>query len=94
MGLKTTRFDPARSLRNRQAQAELLADAVETGDAGYIANALGTIARARGVTAVADAAGLTRQALYKSLCDTGDPRFSTILGVAKALGWKLTFTRR
>lgn len=70
----------------------LLADAIESGHAGYLANALGTIARARGMAQVAKAAGVTREALYKSLSEDGDPRLSTLLGVVKALDMKLVFT--
>ena len=88
---KTTPFDPADFLDTKESQIELLADAVESSDAGYIANALGTIPRARGMASVAQEAGLTRQALYRSLTKTGDPRLTTLLGVAKSLGLKLTF---
>ena len=91
MKIKTTPFDPADFLDTQETQLELLADAVETGDARYIANALGAIARARGMARVAEEAGLTRQALYRSLSETGDPRLTTLLGVAKSLGLKLTF---
>ncbi len=91
MKIKTTSFDPADFLDTQETQLELLADAVETGDARYIANALGAIARARGMARVAEEAELTRQALYRSLSETGDPRLTTLLGVAKSLGLKLTF---
>jgi probable addiction module antidote protein len=91
MKIKTTPFDPAEFLDTKEAQIELLADAAETGDARYIANALGTIARARGMARVAEEAGLTRQALYRSLSEAGDPRLTTLLGVAKSLGLKLSF---
>jgi len=90
--VETLPFDPARYLGDAEAQAELLADAFESGDAGYIANALGVVARARGMSQVARDAGVTREALYKALSDDGDPRLSTLLGVVKALGIKLTAT--
>ena len=48
MKLKTTPFDPADFLDTKESQIELLADAIDSGDSRYIANALGTIARARG----------------------------------------------
>lgn len=92
MPLKTKPFDAAEYLDDAESQAELLADAFETGDAGYIANALGVVARARGMTHVAREAGVTREALYKALSDGGDPKLSTLLGVAKALGVRLTAT--
>ena len=91
MKLKTTPFDPADFLDTKELQIELLADAIETGDSRYIANALGTIARARGMARVAQEAGITRQALYRSLSEKGDPRLTTLLGVAKSLGLKLSF---
>ena len=90
MVLKTVPFDPARYLGSRKAQTELLSDAIESGDAGYIATALGVIARARGMAEVASKAGITREALYKSLSASGDPRLTTLLGVTKALGIRLS----
>ena len=91
MPLETTPFDAAEYLDTPEAQAELLSDAFATGDAGYIANALGIVARARGMTSVAKEAGVTREALYRALSPDGDPRLSTLLGVTKALGLKLNF---
>ena len=90
MPVRTIPFDPARYLGSRKAQAELLADAISSGDAGYIAAALGVIARARGMSEVASEAGITREALYKSLSVEGDPRLTTVLGVTKALGITLS----
>ena len=91
MKLKTTPFDPANFLDTKELQIELLADAVESGDGRYIANALASIARARGMASVAREAGITRQALHRSLSEKGDPRLTTLLGVAKSLGLKLSF---
>lgn len=90
MPLKTTPFDAAEYLDDTESQAELLNDAFASGDAGYIAHALGIVARARGMTQVAREAGVTREALYKALSNDGDPKLSTLLGVTKALGVRLT----
>jgi probable addiction module antidote protein len=90
VALETFPFDAAVYLDSPEAQAELLADAFETGDAAYIANALGVVARARGMSQIARDAGVTREALYKSLSKDGDPRLTTLLGVTKALGMKLS----
>jgi probable addiction module antidote protein len=90
MTIETEPFDAARYLTSAEAQAELLNDALASGDAGYVAKALGVIARARGMTEVARAAGVTREALYKALSENGDPRLTTLLGVARALGVTLT----
>lgn len=89
MALETEPFDASEFLTTPEAQAELLADAFESGDAAYIAHALGVIAKAKGMTSVAREAGVTREALYKALSEKGDPRLSILLGVAKALGLKL-----
>ena len=91
--MKTLPFDPADYLDTPEAQEELLADAVESGDAKYLAVALGTIAEARGMSKVSQDAGVTREALYRALSEEGDPRLSTLLGVIKALGLKLSFQR-
>lgn len=90
MAIETVPLDPAEHLGSTEGQAELLADAFASGDPSYIANALGIVARARGMTAVAKEAGVTREALYKALRPDGDPRLSTLLGVTKALGVKIT----
>lgn len=87
--MTTKPFDAAKYLTSAEAQTELLNDALSSGEAAYIANALGVIARARGMTDVARQAGVTREALYKSLSDEGDPRLTTLMGVARALGFKL-----
>jgi probable addiction module antidote protein len=88
--IKTEPFDAARYLTTPEAQAELLNDALASGNAPYVAQALGVIARARGMTEVAREAGVTREALYKSLSDEGDPRLTTLLGVIRALGVTLS----
>ena len=86
MGTKTIPFDATKHLKSRRAQAELLSDALETGDTGYIANALGVIARARGMADVAQQAGVTRAALYKALSRRGDPRRAQARGGAGERG--------
>lgn len=89
MPIQTEPFDPARYLDSPEAQAELLSDAFQNGDASYIATTLGVIARARGMTLVAREAGVTREALYRTLSADGDPKLSTLLGVMKALNISL-----
>jgi len=88
--IKTEPFDPAQYLTSPESQTDLLNDALATGDASYVAHALGVIARARGMTEIARAAGITREALYRSLSEDGDPRLTTLLGVMRALGVRLT----
>lgn len=89
MAVKTTRWNPEDHFKTPESQRILLDDALETGDAGHVANVLGIIARAHGIADVAETAGVTRMALYKGLTKDGDPRLSTVLGVLDALGIKL-----
>jgi probable addiction module antidote protein len=89
VAVKTKPFDAAEYLDDANSQAELLDGAFDSGDAGYIRHALGVVARARGMTAVAREAGVTREALYKALSEDGDPKLSTLLGITKALGVRL-----
>jgi probable addiction module antidote protein len=89
MIVKTIPFDAALYLTDAQSQAELLTDALESGNATYIATALGVVARARGMSEVARESGVTRAALYKSLGPNGDPKLTTLVGVLKSLGLKL-----
>jgi probable addiction module antidote protein len=89
MALKTTQWDPSEYLGSPKPIAAYLEAAFEDGDPALIAAALGDLARAMGMTDLASRAGVTREALYKALSPTGDPRLSTFLGVMKALGIKL-----
>ena len=88
--VKTEPFDAAQYLTSPEAQTDLLNDALASGDASYVAHALGVIARARGMSEIAREAGITREALYRSLSEDGDPRLTTLLGVMRALGVRLT----
>jgi probable addiction module antidote protein len=85
--VKSEAFDIAEYMTAKDAQLELLNDAFASGDAAYVAHALGIVARAKGMTEVSRKAGVTREALYRSLSEDGDPRLTTLLGVANALGF-------
>jgi probable addiction module antidote protein len=92
MALKTTKFDIQDHLKTPEDRAAYLAAAFEEGDGDFIIQALNDISRAIGMTEVAKAAGITREGLYKSLGENGDPKLSTLLGVLNAIGVKLTAT--
>lgn len=87
----TTRYDVAEHLRTPEEMAAYLEASLEEapGDAAFIAKALGDIARARGMSRVAEDAGLSRESLYKALSGERNPDFTTILKVIGALGLKL-----
>ena len=92
MPLETFPFDESEYIDDDESQAELLADALESGNGEYITHALGIVARARGMTSIAKEAGVTREALYKALSGRGDPKLSTLLGILKALNVNLSAT--
>jgi probable addiction module antidote protein len=87
----TTRYDVARHLRTPEEMAAYLEASIEeaAGDSAFIAQALGDIARARGMSQIAKDTGLSRESLYKSLSGERSPSFDTILKVVHALGLKL-----
>jgi len=87
--VKTTRFDAARHLDTPARQAEYISAALETGDAGFVRDAVSVVARARGMSGVARTAGLNRESLYKALGEGGNPEFGTMLSVLWALGLEL-----
>ena len=87
----TTRYDTSEHLRTPEEMAAYLEACLEEadGDAAFIANALGNIARAKGMTQVAAKAGLSRESLYKALSGDRNPAFGTVLKVISALGLRL-----
>ena len=86
-----SRYDVAEHLRTPEEMAAYLEACFEEAgdDAAFIAKALGDIARAKGMTKVAQDAGLSRESLYKALSGQRSPDFQTILKVMTALGLKL-----
>ena len=90
MGEKLTTFDPAEDLSSDEAIALFMDEAFRTGDVGYIAHALGVVARAKGMTQIATETGLSREQLYRSFSETGNPTLKTTLAVMKALGVELS----
>jgi probable addiction module antidote protein len=86
---RLTAFDAARYLDSDEAIASYLTDILQANDAGLPSAALGDIARARGMTDIAKAAGITREALYKALRPGSAPRFDTVNRACTALGVRL-----
>jgi probable addiction module antidote protein len=85
-----TEFDPAEYLSTPEAIAEFMRDARETGNASYIPKAMGVVARAKGMTELARETGLSREQLYRSFSEHGNPTLKTLLAVMKALGVDMT----
>jgi probable addiction module antidote protein len=89
---KTSPYDSADYLDTSAAVNAYMEEALETDDPAFIAKALGTIARARGMSRIAKKAGLSRESLYKALSAEGNPEFGTIIRVMQALGLKFSIT--
>lgn len=87
---KTTRFDAADYLDSEERQIAYITAALETGDADFIRDALGLVARARGMAEIAKNSGLNRESLYKALGETGNPEFGTVMRIVRALGLTLS----
>ena len=90
--METRPFDSAEYLTTPEAQEEYMIAAMETGDAGFIVRSLGVVARAKGMTQIAEQAGLSRESLYRALGETGNPEFATVVKVMAALGLRLSAT--
>lgn len=89
MTLETKPFDISEHLNTPDEIRTFLQEVLETGEESDFIHALSIAAKAAGMTEVAKKAGVTRASLYKSLAANGNPRFSTVSKVAKALGCKL-----
>lgn len=81
-------WDPVNYLTNEEDITSYLNAALEDGDPSLVAAAFGDVARARGMTFVAETTGKSRENLYRSLSEKGDPQISTLFSVADALGYR------
>ncbi|HTR23737.1 MAG TPA: addiction module antidote protein [Terriglobales bacterium] len=86
---RTRPFDAARYLSSDQDIAAYLDAVLEDGDPKVIGRALGDIARAKGMTNIARATGMSRESLYKALSPDGNPEMATFLKVIRAFGLQL-----
>jgi probable addiction module antidote protein len=91
--IKLQQFDAADYLEGETDIASFMQAAMEDGgdDPAYIARCLGVVARAHSMNQLARETGLSRQNLYTALSGEGDPRLSTLLKIAKAMGLRISF---
>src|ERR1700682_1407680 len=85
----TIPWDSAAYLKTDEDITDYLEAVFEDGDPALITHALGVVARAKGMSQIAQAAGLGRESLYIALLPDGNPEFATVLKVMRALGLKL-----
>ena len=86
-------WDITEILDTDEAMVAYLNEALEEKDPKYFVKALGNVARAKGMTAIAADSGLGRQALYKALSNEGNPRIDTLFRVLETLDLRLAVTR-
>ena len=92
MAINTIRWDSAEHLKTEEDMQLYLEACLEeaSDNPALIVHALGVIARAKNMSQLSRATGMSREGLYKALSPEGNPTFSTVAKVAKALGFKLT----
>ncbi len=90
MTVETRPFASSDYLDSPGAIAAYLEAVLEEDDPALFTYALGQVARSRGMSQIAAESGLSREALYRALSSDGDPRLSTLTGVVKALGLRLS----
>lgn len=88
--VKTRPLDIAELLDNDEAVADYITDALEDDEPTALVRALGTVARARGMSQIARETGLARAALYRSLSGAGNPEIETVRLILKTLNLRLT----
>ncbi len=90
--INITEFDASKYLTDEKVIAEYLSISLEEGDVDLFIHALANVAKARGIAQIAKDAGISRESLYKSLSDGAKPRFETILKLANAAGFNISFS--
>ncbi|QLE00354.1 putative addiction module antidote protein [Galbibacter sp. BG1] len=87
--MKTSKFDIADYLDNEEMIAEYLNTVLEEGNSNDLVVAIGHVAKAIGMTKIAEKTGMSRPSLYKALSDGNKPQFGTIVKVLKAIGGQI-----
>ena len=90
MAIKLKKWDVTEHMDNEKYISEYLKAAFENGDILEITRALGDVARARNMTELAEKMGISRQGLYKTLSENGNPEFATIQKLITALGLQMS----
>jgi probable addiction module antidote protein len=87
--IKVAEFDPSAYPDSEETIAEYLTAALEEEDPGVFLSALGHVAKARGMSAIAQESGLGRESLYKAFTPGAKPRYETVQKVLHTLGVKI-----
>ena len=92
MRIRVKEFDPSAYLGNDEVIAEYLTAALEDSNPDVFLSAVGNVAKARGMSEIAESTGLGRESLYKAFAPGAKPRYDTVLKVLQSLGVRLTVT--
>jgi probable addiction module antidote protein len=87
---KISDFDASEFLDNEELIAEYLTAALEDENPDVFLTAVGNVAKAKGMSAIAESTGLGRESLYKAMTPGAKPRYDTVLKVLHSLGVKVT----
>ncbi|QGY04826.1 putative addiction module antidote protein [Methylobacterium mesophilicum SR1.6/6] len=90
MPLETRPYDTAEHLRTPEDIVLHIEAVLEDGDPALVADAIGVVARARGMAQIAQETGRSREQLYRTLSEKGNPQLDTLMGVLKAIGLRLS----
>ncbi|MCJ2068699.1 putative addiction module antidote protein [Methylobacterium sp. J-030] len=90
MPTETVPYDTAEHLRTPEDIALYIEAVLEDGDPALVADAIGVVARARGMAQIAQEIGRSREQLYRTLSEKGNPQLDTLMGVLKAIGLRLS----
>ena len=92
MRIRVKKFDPSAYLDNDEVIAEYLTAALEDSNPDVFLSAVRNVAKARGMSEIAESTGLGRESLYKAFAPGAKPRYDTVLKVLQSLGVRLTVT--
>lgn len=92
MRIRLSEFDASEYLDNDEVIAEYLTAALQDGDPELFLAAVGDVAKARGMSNIAESTGLGRESLYKAFAPGAKPRYDTVLKVLRSLGVRLHVT--
>jgi len=92
MRIRVKEFDPSAYLDNDEVIAKYLTAALEDSNPDVFLSAVRNVAKARGMSEIAESTGLGRESLYKAFAPGAKPRYDTVLKVLQSLGVRLTVT--
>ena len=87
--MATTKFEITDYLESNEMIAEYLNTVLEEGNSADLTVAIGHVAKAIGMSKIAEKTGMSRPSLYKALSNGAKPQFETIMKVLKAIGGQI-----